>query len=249
MNISYLTTKKSNSFLFLIIAITSFGQFSIAQNNLTDSAILIDAVKKNNTGFVRLLIDTEIDLNVDLQEFQRSPLMWAAVRGNMDIVRLLVESGRADVNLSNPENNETALKYAIRGGNRDIVAYLVEVGEADLRDQEREILIYAIKLGNVDMNIIEYLASRVDVDEEDEFGSSALMHAALYGDIDIVRFLVEEAGANMYLRDIERTSAIIYAVEGGHTNIADYLIETGTEGFVGFVCRRISYSLCDQLIN
>lgn len=246
MNISHLTIKKFSGILFLITIITSLSQFSIAQNNSTGSARLIEAVKRNNVEFARFLIKSGADVNFDLRGFMRSPLMWAAVRGEMDMVRFLVEA-EADVNSSNPDNNETALRFAIRGGRIEVIAYLVEVGEADISFQE---IIYAIKLGNVDIDVIEYLASQVNnIDEQDAFGSSALMHAALYGEMDTVKFLVEEAGANIHLKDSENASAIIYAVEGGYTDIADYLIEKGTEGFVRFICRTTTYSLCNQLIN
>ena len=165
------------------------------------------------------------------------------------MAKLLIEEGKADVNLPNSES-ATALTYAILSNDIDVVKYFVEVLEANLHYLEPTVLIHAVVVGNVNMNIIEYLASKLgdDVNARDRSGATALMHAALYGDIDIVQFLIEEAGANIYLQDNSGASAVTYAVEGGYTNIADYIIEVGTKRFLRFTCKTMTYYLCNQLM-
>ena len=234
--------------LFLIIVISFLGHFGVAQENLINLATpdrLINAVKRSDIDAIIFYIRGGVDPNGDLEKFQRTPLMWAAVRGDIRVARLLIEWARADVNLSN-SSGETALTYAIVGGNIDIIRYLVEEAEANI--EMILIYIYSVLLGNVSMDIIEYLISKVDIDVQDSLGATALMHAALYGDINRVRFLIEEAGANIYLQDQSGASAIIYAVDGGYKDVADYIIEIGTDGFLGFTCKTTSYYLCNQLM-
>ena len=248
---SSLLSKTHIFFLFSMIFIFFCSHSSMAQdNNLIDIATpdrLISAVKRSNEGSVRFLIRGGVNPNTDFQEFNRTPLMWAAKRGDIEMSELLIEEG-ADVNLTNAANGETALVYAIQSGDIDVVKYFVEVAKANLHHWRQTVLISAIVLDNVNMDIIRYLASRLgdDVNARDRYGATALMHAALYGYMDIVQFLVEEVGANIYLQDVSGASAVVYAVDGGYTNIADYIIDVGTEGFLRLICKTTSYYLCNQ---
>ena len=195
----------------LIIVINLSGYFSIAQDdliNLENLDRLIRAVKRSHAGVVRFFIRGRVNLN-DLEKFTITPLMWAARRGDIDMAGLLIEEGKAEVNLLNSEKS-TALTYAILSNDIDVVKYFVEVLGANLHYLEQTVLIHAVVLGNVNMDIIEYLSFKLGdyVNARDRYGATALMHAALYGDIDMVRFLVEEAGANIYLQDNIGASAV-----------------------------------------
>ena len=61
------------------------------------------------------------------------------------------------------------------------------------------------------------------------YGSSALMHAAQNGHLDIVKVLVE-AGANIEVRNWGGETALYFAVKSDHLNIVKFLIEKGATG-------------------
>lgn len=51
------------------------------------------AAKQNNTVVVRLLIEHKVPINYDSEDFFNNALFWAAVRGNADVINLLLEYG------------------------------------------------------------------------------------------------------------------------------------------------------------
>jgi ankyrin repeat protein len=65
------------------------------------------------------------------------PLLVAVTAGDLDIVKLLVESG-VDVNKFDPEDEETALFRAMFNGHQHIVEYLEPITEPHLRDLAKE---------------------------------------------------------------------------------------------------------------
>jgi ankyrin repeat protein len=67
------------------------------------------------------------------------PLLVAASVGDLDIVKLLVESG-VDVNKFDPDDEETALYRAMSNAHPHIVEYLEPITSPHLRDLAREML-------------------------------------------------------------------------------------------------------------
>jgi hypothetical protein len=65
------------------------------------------------------------------------------------------------------------------------------------------------------------------------YNDYALLHAAEYGHLDVVQFLVEN-GANIHSRN---DSALLCAARNGHLNTVQYLVENGAD---------ISYLLNDK---
>lgn len=60
-------------------------------------------------------------------EFGYSPLHYAAIKGNLEIVQLLVQNG-GDVNSKTKNGGVTVLMRACIGGNLEICRYLVKKG-------------------------------------------------------------------------------------------------------------------------
>ena len=50
------------------------------------------------------------------------------------------------------------------------------------------------------------------------------MAASLSGNIDIVRQLVHEGGASLSMTDSRGSTALVYAVKGGHTSIVEFFL-------------------------
>ena len=133
-----------------------------------ESTLLVKATKLNRTEIVRALVAVEgIDLNVrDLRE--RSSLILAAMRGQTEIVQVLIAAG-ADVNT------------------RDSYGYsaLMEVARGAAGEGAAGRIMQALLDAGADVNA-----------RENQFGNSALILAALRGDAEIVQALLD-AGANV----------------------------------------------------
>ncbi len=85
---------------------------------------LISAILARNIVECRRLIDTgEANVNGDRDEYGRTALHWASIRGYLEISELLTSSG-ADVNIRDM-NGETALHFASVSGNLKIVQLLL----------------------------------------------------------------------------------------------------------------------------
>ncbi len=79
-----------------------------------------------------------------------TPLMWAAIQGDMDMLQLLIESGAA-VNSEDQIMHMTALMHAAYVDRLGAVRLLIEKG-ADITRQDKEgstALIHALNQGNL----------------------------------------------------------------------------------------------------
>jgi RNA polymerase sigma factor (sigma-70 family) len=99
----------------------------------TQVAETIDAACKGDTAKIEQLLAQNISLvNVRSLVIKSTPLHFAAHRGHLDIVRLLINSG-ADVNASEDNSsNSKPLHWAATGGHLEVTKLLVESG-ADLQ--------------------------------------------------------------------------------------------------------------------
>lgn len=89
----------------------------------------------SNVALLKALIENGADVNAIVDNY--TPLMEAAHRGCVDVVKLLVSSG-ADVNLKNAFGY-TALMVAAGSGNREIVKVILDSGaDIDIKNRRGE---------------------------------------------------------------------------------------------------------------
>ena len=86
------------------------------------------AIKNNNSKKVEELIQniTKEEINTSINSSQDTPLNFAAIYNNIDIVKLLVKAG-ADLDIAN-DDDETPLHTAVHLGNIKIVKFLIDEG-------------------------------------------------------------------------------------------------------------------------
>lgn len=77
---------------------------------------------------------TKADINNVFSLGERTPLMWAAMEGNLEAVRFLIDK-KADVNMADVQGT-TALMFASGKGYKDIVEYLISKG-ADINAKDK----------------------------------------------------------------------------------------------------------------
>ncbi len=186
-----------------------------------------------------------------------TPLMWAALKGNEDIVKLLIDSG-ANPNTKNYRaKGITALMLATKKGNYPIVRYLVNHGAninmktgggmtalkiayhqkygkiarllEDIQHKQKKMnkLFVAIRLGKL-KKVKKFLDEGYKVEYKDEWGFTPLMIAAENGHYDIVDLLIDN-GADINAKNSNGQTALSLAKKKWHVDIMRLLTESGAE--------------------
>ena len=100
-----------------------------------DPEALFEAARTGNRALVVQLLDGGLDVNAR-SRYGVTALGFAADKGHLDIVRLLVERG-ANVNVTDSFYGSRPIDFARRGGHRDIVAFLLALtAEAPTRSPD-----------------------------------------------------------------------------------------------------------------
>jgi ankyrin repeat protein len=169
-----------------------------------------------------LLGDVEVG-DLDRSEYARWILHRACISGQLDELKAMVEAARADaVHVGEP----TPLKAAAHDGHGDIIEYLVgNVGiDIDARPYARgRFLDVACLFGSLEVvKLLVKAGARVEAQAGQELAGLAL--AASRGRVEVVKYLVEEAGADVHLIDSKGMTLVMGAAERGHAELMAYLL-------------------------
>ena len=170
--------------------------------------LLWKGVEKNVLSYV--VVALKRGANINNIRILFTPLSKASKRGQLEIVKYLVEQGGADINFRNGQ----ALGEASYDGQLEVVKYLVGQGMNDNAVVDQA-LMYASENGHLE--VVKYLVENgADVRFADDY---ALRRASRNGHLEVVKYLVEH-GADVHARD---NYAVLYAIKEGHQDIVDYL--------------------------
>lgn len=158
-------------------------------------------------------------------------LIYAVLRNQEAVVRLLVESG-AKVDRTAEEKRRTPLMIAARGSDGlDIVRFLVDNGaNVKARDYKgKTVLMHALVSNRVEVvRLLIERGAKVNRPDRND-GRTPLMHAALVGsDSEIVRYLFDK-GAAVDTQDMDDRTALMHAARTGNLDVARSLVECGAD--------------------
>lgn len=192
---------------------------------------LLEAIKKDDLRKVKSILK-DLPETVIRQEINQkghagdTPLVVAAWRGNLQIVKLLVEHG-ADVNAGRETGGRTPLLEAAGQGHAEVVEFLIAKGaDVNARGMGLTPLLAASSWGRLAFattgdkarTIRILLANGADVNLQDESwlktGRTPLMFAVLKGDAALVQALLA-CGARLDLKDKEGQTALSLAKKDG----------------------------------
>jgi ankyrin repeat protein len=150
-------------------------------------------------------------------------LMNAAAGGHADVVRMLLGKG-ARVNVTSARGM-TPLAAAIFNDHPNVVAVLLDA-RADLTAPtvDRQPLLLAIRARRL-QEVKQLLDKGAHAYIQDDQWS-ALMMAAIIGDLDIVNALLSN-DANLNAANDEGVTALMYAASAGHTAVVGALLAKG----------------------
>lgn len=193
---------------------------SSAGNGVTP---LIAAVMGQNTELVAILLDTHgLEVN-QYSSKRKSPLYYAAKKGSLDIVKLLIEK---NASINTPDEEErTPLYWASQNGFYDIVEYLInsDANVNQCNKKGKSPLYCASKRGH--LNIVKLLLNNgVDVNKSTLNNKSSLYRAVKRGHFEICKVLIEN-GANVNKTDCEGSAPLYWAAKREYIYILNLLLE------------------------
>jgi len=156
----------------------------------------------------------------------RVPLHWAASKGHKELVSWLLSQNR-DANLTD-DSKWTPLIIASSGGHTEVVKQLLDAGAdaSAVTDQKRSALLYASSKNNHEILLL-LLAARVNVNEQDVVGQTALHRAAGQGHLQSVTALLSADNCLVDVQDRYGNTALHYACEEERLDVARLLIKAG----------------------
>ena len=171
---------------------------------------------------------------VDLLE-STSELLTAAQSGDFSMADRALRIGAKPAD-ARDENGNNALHWAAWHGHTPIVALLLDYGAAvDATDGPND--------GNTALmkaawnahdprhvaTIEALLAKGADVEAKNVYGMTALMNAAMSGQVDVVRTLLEKGRADPKVGDQGGVTALHKAAYKGFTDVCEALINGGAD--------------------
>ncbi|EAY13438.1 ankyrin repeat protein, putative [Trichomonas vaginalis G3] len=154
-------------------------------------------------------------------------LIEASIRGNLKLVKYLIESGCDKESRDN--KGCTPLIHASIENNIEVINYLISVG-ANIEgkdNSEATALHIATHYNNID--IVKYLISvGANIEVKDKNGWTSLHYASVCNHIELVKYLIH-SGADKEVKDKIGLTPFIYASINGNLELVKFLISIGCD--------------------
>jgi len=204
-----------------------FDPESIIDDWNTETALHV-AVVYEQFEIVKYLLE-ELHVYPDpLNYYNQTPLYLAVLYGNYDFSELLLENG-ADPNVEN-DYGETPLYIAISYGYDDIAELLKEYGAEEVEIPETE------KVFNMVMNgELESFRNKINegFDPEtviDDWNTETALHvAAVYDQLEIAKYLLEELDVNPDALNYYGQTPLILAASYGDYDLCELLLKNDAD--------------------
>jgi len=196
-------------FLLSLLTVVCFCQCAFSEDmpRSEENSALFIAIEKGDYDAVQRLIHAKVNVN-DRGNRDKSPLHFAAAKGDARIVRLLLDAGadigaRAFVGVT--FHGGTPLHMAARANHVEIIKLLLQAG--------------------TDVNI------RSGKNQVDTIGYTPLHSACEAGRFEAAECLIQ-AGADVNMKETEtgdELTPLILAVQEGHLNIVKLLLDNNAD--------------------
>jgi ankyrin repeat protein len=175
-----------------------------------------EALDGRRMAIVRLLLDHGADPNTIVADC--TLLMWAALHGQIDLVRLLLRKG-ADVN-KKIGDGPPALLWAAIGGHSEVIDLLKRHGAVTTLQQ-------AAMIGDK-KGVQNFLKAGADLHEKSECGWTPLVTAAWSGNRATTSLILKH-GADVDSRTTQGATALMVACRRRNVEVARLLLNNGAD--------------------
>lgn len=185
--------------------------------NLTDiseETPLIAATRMGHESIVKSLLSLDSVLIHETDSLMLSAFCWAAMKGSLAIMKLLLAAKPTGTPWHNPLS-ETPLFIAAKYGHTDMVQLLLDATDIDpdYADKSgRTALWLATEYGHLDIVALLTQLDAVDVNHRDIYGQTPLMRASTPGSEKITSVLLDQGCAKLEVRDLDGRHALHYAI-------------------------------------
>ena len=209
---------------FLLALMLSVNLFPLQRSSEQG---IFDAVRSGRLDSVRALIELDPQLVNERDGGQRTPLHWAARKGDPEILEYLIKKG-ADPNALD-EDKATPLVNAVANGHRALVKMLIDAGsDVNLRNVfGMSALHYAVRNNYVEESRL-IISKGADLNSKIYDGKTALHLACQGGKTDILGSLMA-GGAKAAETDRGGNSPLHTAVYYGDLKAVEILLEHKAE--------------------
>ena len=177
--------------------------------------VLHGAAYSGRVEIVTLLLDRGADVNA-VDKFKMSPLQFAVYQPKQEMIDLLLARG------ANP-SGMALCAAAEQGRSAAVTTFLQKGANPDLGNAEGETPLHLATRGGHLEIVQALLVSAKKIDQtESHYGQTPLHWAAIYGHPKIVAAL-QQKGANVAVKDTSGHTALDYAVQHGHAEVAALL--------------------------
>eukprot|EP00096_Caligus_rogercresseyi_P016336 TRINITY_DN8949_c0_g1_i1.p1 TRINITY_DN8949_c0_g1~~TRINITY_DN8949_c0_g1_i1.p1 ORF type:complete len:805 (-),score=176.27 TRINITY_DN8949_c0_g1_i1:609-2726(-) len=201
----------------------------LVQNYLKKATLIGVYAHEGFEEMVALLMEYRADVN-SANAMGMTPLMFASMKGNLDIVRLLLESG-ATVNKTD-RNDKCALVYAAQNGHLNIIEVLIAYDwdndhDLTLAEAAQQAMVMAASRGRT--KCLEFFLNLAEVRvnfHETLNGETGLCAAACAGQQECCEILIRRGGCAL-TANLSGSPPLHIAVKHGHWNVTDFLLREG----------------------
>jgi ankyrin repeat protein len=181
------------------------------------------ACRAGHLEVVKLLVAAGARVNPQAKN-EWGALVSAVFEAHLQVVKYLVEEAGADVQCTGPDGM-TVLIMAAGMGHVDVVEYLRGRQDIDIdakSEKGHTALGYACLQGHLEVaKLLVAAGARVNYQTSNDWGP--LVSAAWGGHLQVVKYLVEEAGADVRCAGPDGSTALSMAECQGHADVAQYL--------------------------
>ena len=175
---------------------------------------------------IYLLEEAKEDVN-QVDEFKRTALQAAALKGRTFVVELLLEKG-ADITVGN-EEGWTPLNLAAWSGHLEIVKLLLQNGADIAVSTAKGLTPLQSASRNGHVHIVKLLLEKgADITIQDNNGWTPLHLASSYGHVHIVKLLLAK-GADITIPNNSGWTPLNLASETGHIDVVKLLLAKGAD--------------------
>ncbi|KAH8172104.1 ankyrin repeats (3 copies) domain-containing protein [Sarocladium implicatum] len=209
--------------------------------------LLLLAVKREDAVVVKELVRRGAKPSV-VDSHDGTALMIAAARGNLGLVKTLVEPGVAlDARPSGRTQQKTALFLACERNHEDVARYLIESGaNVDIPDMDSTTPLMVATAPDKDLGIARLLLGRANqwMKNSNGSGRTALLEAIANRHRDSIKLLLNPDGSALEVEDNEGERPLIWALRNREEWIAEMLIRAGADANAadGSGCTALEYS-------
>ncbi len=209
----------------------------------TNTNALIIAVYCNKLDIVKMLIEEyKFDIN-HKNNNGCTALMFASEKGNLEIVKLLIERG-ADINQQDNQL-DTALIKACRNGYKEIIELLIEKSISINEKGCEGWTPLMIASQNGYLEIVKILIEKgANIDDKNNYGITALIIALSNNRIEVAKKLINQ-GADIDFKTKDNNSPLILACGEGLIESVELLINKGANLYfdIDLLLSILSYKL------